>query len=243
MKCTNCHQEATGPFCSNCGAPLEGAACSTCDAALVPGARFCNRCGAPVRPRPSAVPWLIAGAALVALIIVLAWPAVRATGGPRFDPLAQAPTTTAPGSPPPLTGTPAEQADRLFNRVMEERANDNTEQAEFFLPMAIAAHRQAAPLDADRLYHLSLLEASAGDFAASRTSADQILATEPNHLLALGAAAEAAAAAGDSPAAREYYQRFLDAFETESQQDRPEYADHARILPEYRRAAEQALRP
>lgn len=247
MKCNNCHQEATGSFCSNCGAPLEGASCSVCEAALVPGARFCTRCGAPVRSRPSIIPWLITGAALVALIVVLAWPAVRRAGGPRFDPQpqtsAQPPIASSPGSPPPLTGTPREQADRLFNRVMSERAEGNIEQAEFFLPMAIRAYRRAEPLDADGRFHLSLLEASAGEFAASRASAEQILATTPDHLLALGAAAEAAAGEGDSAAAREYYQRFVEAYDAENREPRPEYDDHARLLPEYRRAAERALRP
>lgn len=243
MKCINCHQEATGSFCSNCGAPVDGASCSVCEAPLSSGARFCTRCGAPVRNRPSIIPWLITGAALVALIVVLTWPAVRGTGGPRFNPQApaQAPIASAPGSPPPLTGTPREQADRLFNRVMTERADGNLEQAEFFLPMAISAYRQAEPLDADGRFHLSLLEASAGELAASRASAEQILATTPDHLLALGAAAEAAAGEGDSAAAREYYQQFLDAYDAGSQESRPEYDDHARLLPEYQRAAERAL--
>jgi hypothetical protein len=46
------------------------------------------------------------------------------------------------------------------------------------------------------------------------------------------------AAAGDTAAARDYYRRFLAAYETESQKVYPEYIDHARVLPEYRSAAE-----
>src|SRR5690606_11417068 len=80
-------------------------------------------------------------------------------------------------------------------------AGDSAE-VSFFLPMALAAYRQAGPLDADGLYHLSVLEIAAGDPAAARATAERILETEPDHLLGLAAAARAARDAGENAAAR-----------------------------------------
>jgi hypothetical protein len=124
---------------------------------------------------------------------------------------------------------------------MEERSAGNNERASFFLPMAIAAYRQAGPLDADGLYHLSLLEAAAGQHAESRATAERILATAPNHLLGLGAAAEAAAESGDSAAAAAFYRRFLQAYDDEIARSLPEYRDHARGIPAYLDAAQRLV--
>jgi hypothetical protein len=241
MKCGSCGKESDGAYCAHCGAPLSGARCDVCEAPLEPAARFCTRCGAPVRDRPSALPWLLTGAALAALIVVLILPSLR--GAPElspFAPMAAAPAagTPAAGTPPPLTGTPREQADRLFNRIMEENSAGNQERATFFLPMAISAYQQAGELDDDGLYHLSLLQTMAGQAADARATAELILTRSPQHLLGLAAAAQAAVEAGDSAAARTYSRRFLDSFESEQTRALPEYRDHARILPEYRREAE-----
>lgn len=241
MKCGSCGKESEGAYCAHCGAPLAGARCDVCEAPLETAARFCTRCGAAVRERPSALPWLLAGAALAALILVLILPSLRRGFEPSpFAPMAAAPAPSTPGAgtPPPLTGTPREQADRLFNRIMEESSAGNQERATFFLPMAISAYEQAGELDDDALYHLSLLQAMAGQPADARATAEMILTRSPQHLLGLAAAAQAAEDAGDTAAAREYSRRFLESFETEQSRTLPEYRDHGRILPEYRREAE-----
>ncbi|HEX6560154.1 MAG TPA: hypothetical protein VF021_11845, partial [Longimicrobiales bacterium] len=138
----------------------------------------------------------------------------------------------------PLTGSPREQADRLFNRIMTERENGDTTRAKFFLPMGIQAYEMAGDLDPDGLYHLSLLHAFGGDYKAARTTAERILATQPNHLLGLSAAASAARGAGDNAAARKYAQHFLSVFDAESKSDKEEYRDHARMLPELKTEAQ-----
>lgn len=247
MECPVCAVSSDGEFCANCGAPLAGAACDVCDAPLVAGARYCTQCGAPVRDRPSPLPWIVAAASLVAVIVVLLLPTLR-DGRPSQAPMFSGGDAgfstmppTSPGTPPPLTGTPREQADRLFNRVMEERAGGNDERATFFLPMAITAYEQAAPLDDDGLYHLSLLQAAAGRNGQARATAENILGRNPNHLLALGAAAEAAEDNGDTTAAREYARRFLDSYDLEKDKPLPEYQDHARILPDYMQTARRIL--
>ena len=253
MKCPNCGSQSDGAFCSNCGAPLKGAKCRDCQAALAAGARFCNNCGAAVAGRAagadnSKLAWAVAGVALVLLIGVVAMPnLLKKDSQPEADgrvPLSQfeesggAATAEQSAGPGPLTGTPREQADRLFNRIMSEREGGDTAQAKFFLPMALQAYQNAEPLDADGHYHLSLLQSFGGDAKAARTTAEKILATQPNHLLALAAAADAARAAGDNAAARGFYQRFLSAYDTESKAQKQEYLDHGNMLPELKKIAE-----
>src|SRR5687768_324177 len=122
MKCPNCGSDSSGAFCAECGTPLKGARCKHCKAALQPGANYCTGCGTatndavPVRTNPA---WYVAGAALVVLIGVLLWPVVSGSGGnpPADDgrlPMSQIATEDEPqgDAPPPLTGTPREQADR-----------------------------------------------------------------------------------------------------------------------------------
>lgn len=248
MHCSECGADVTGAYCPSCGAPAGGPRCRHCDADLPVNARFCTQCGRSTRAVASALPWLVAGTAVVALVVVLVAPLLRGPepeGTPVRGTLpsaAVAPAGPPTGTnPPPLTGTPREQADRLFNRVMQARASGSAEEATFFLPMAIAAYQQAGELDADGLFHLSLLQTAAGQASAGRASAERILATSPTHLLGLAAAAQAASAAGDPSAAAAYWRRYLDAYDAEAGRDLPEYTDHRASLAEYRIEAEAAL--
>lgn len=249
MKCPNCGAQSDGAFCSQCGAPLKGASCRGCQAPLIAGARFCTNCGTAINESGDGgkLPWIVAGAAVLALIAALAWPARRggndapvADGRRPIEQMAPAlPGEEPSGNPPPLTGTPREQADRLFNRIMSEREGGDTARAKFFLPMALQAYENAEPLDADGYYHLSLLHSVGGDYRMAQTTAEKILATAPNHLLGLGAAASAARSIGDDATARKYYQRFLSAFDAESKQTLKEYQDHANMLPQLKQQAEE----
>lgn len=239
MKCPACGAAASGRFCSACGAPLKEGACASCGTRLDPGARFCSECGTPVagvRKRASAAPWIAGILAFAILAVVLV---VRATEpDPNVAPAAPA----GGGIPGPMGGTMRDNADRLFNRVMAERETGNTQQAEFFTPMAIQAYEASGDLDADGLYHLALLHLVAGQHDTARATAERILATSPGHLLALATAAEASALAGDSGRAAEYYRTFVENYESERVKPLQEYLDHARILPEYKAAAETFLR-
>ena len=238
MKCPSCGKESDGRYCPSCGAPLGSGHCASCNAKLQPGARFCTQCGVSVRTgrthaRATQLPWIIAGAAIVVAILAVLLPSIRGTSS------ATTAGGTAPfagggsGSPPPLTGTPREQADRLFNRIMQERSQGNDQQARFFVPMAVQAYQASEPLDADGRYHLSLIHTVGGDFAAARQAAEQILSASPNHLLGLAALAEAAAATGDTVAASAAWRRFLEHLAEEKAKNLPEYLDHARILEQY----------
>lgn len=240
MKCPNCQTESEGRFCASCGTPLGTAKCPSCGAKASAAARFCARCGHSLRGRaPSTTwPWIIATAAILVAIGALVLPfARRGSSGPVAAPLA-----TGAGSPlDPLGGTPREQADRLFNRIMQERSQGNEEQAKFFVPMAIQAYDMASPLDADGLYHVSLIHSVGGDYGAGRAVAERILQASPTHLLGLAALAEAALGEGDSAAARGAWSRYLENLDAEKAKALTEYLDHAPILGNYEQDAKRLL--
>lgn len=252
MKCPSCGKESQGKFCPSCGAALQGAGCPQCGAKLAPGARFCTQCGA--KTGAAAAPkagggrnenlgWYVAAGVLVLLIAVVA-------AGLLFDRDGgtQASGTVAPvapmggdGAPTPLTGTPREQADRLFNRIMGAREGGDTAQAMFFMPMGLQAYRGLPDLDDDGRFHLSMLETMNREYDAALGTTKQILDRNPNHLLALASAAEAAAGKGDQAAARQYWERFLAAYEAERGKALQEYLDHSKLLPEYEATARKVL--
>lgn len=248
MRCPNCNTESNGRFCPNCGTTLRGAGCPACGAPLAAGARFCTQCGKAVQGAGgsgSTVPlsWVVAGAAVIIAVVAIVVPRLGGGGGGAIG---AAPMSTAPfagsaadAAVDPLSGTPREQADRLFNRIMTEKSNGNTDQAVFFTPMALQAYQMAEPLDIDGLYHVSLIKAVAGDFMGAEETARQILDAVPTHLLGLAALAEAALGAGDTATAKDAYNKFLDNYDTERVKTLQEYQDHAPILETYEQDARQ----
>lgn len=153
-------------------------------------------------------------------------------------PFARAPTAERP-APPPLTGSLRDQADRLFERIMQARARGDTAEARFFLPMALQAYEGAAPLDADGLFHVGLLQLEGGEAAAATATASRIRDLDADHLFAFALAGEAALAVGDQAGARRAFADYLARFENEVARARPEYEMHRPALDEYRAQAEQ----
>jgi tetratricopeptide (TPR) repeat protein len=246
--CPTCKTESKGAFCPSCGTSLGGARCRGCSAPLASGARFCTACGqaaagghaaagapAALPGAGSQLPWYIAGGAAVALVVMVGFYAVRSPAPvPAPMSFSQDAASFASQGQGPLTGTPREQADRLFNRIMQAVSAGDTEQAAFFLPMGLMAYRALEALDLDGLYHLAVLETAAGEYTEALATTGRMLSTSPNHLLALAVAADASRETGDAAAARRYYEQFLQVYEAEARRPLPEYQDHAQMLPEYR---------
>jgi hypothetical protein len=254
-QCPACGAAASGRFCDQCGAAIA-AACRECGNPLPRGAKFCNMCGAAAAavpgtaaPRPSALPWIVAGAALLGLIAVLLVPGLRGRSEPQ--PAAQPPfTAAAPGGAAPSAGpggnpaavdlsqmTPREAADRLFNRVMTAASSGDTAQAQRFLPMAVMAYQRVDSLDVDGRYHLAALQLVAHDYSAARAQADSILAANPTHLFGLFSAAAAEDGKGNAAGAKELYLRFIRAYDAEVAKKLPEYEEHSQGLPAMRAQA------
>jgi tetratricopeptide (TPR) repeat protein len=188
--------------------------------------------------------WWVAGAALVGLLLIVAYPVLQGDDGPA------APTGVAPSSSMPGAGassvdlssmTPREAADRLYDRVMRADAAGDTAQIFSFLPMAIAAYDRAQPLDPDGFYHLAVLKQTAADFEGALAAAQGGLAESPDHLLNLIAAARAQHALGDLEGARQRYSRLLEVWDEQQASGLEDYAAHAGQLPEFRSEAESFL--
>jgi hypothetical protein len=198
------------------------------------------------RRRAPRLPWLVAGATLAALLAMLLVP--RWTGRADAPPPPVAAGSSAADVPAgdaravDLSAmSPREAADRLFNRVMQNVSAGDSAEARRFLPMAMAAYGRVEPLDTDGRYHLAVLHLVDRDAPSARAQADTILAEHPRHLFGLFTAAQAEGAMGNRDGARALYRRFLDAYETERQQELPEYQDHAQALPPMREEAQRVL--
>src|SRR5207247_3303022 len=119
--------------------------CHACGAPLAATARFCHKCGAQVGGAPSSgwragLPWSVAGAALGALLTVVALRLGAGSGEQGADDAAEA---TAPRSqlPPPDISqmSPEVRATRLYHRVMLLHPQGKADDAEFVLPLALQA--------------------------------------------------------------------------------------------------------
>jgi hypothetical protein len=253
MKCPNCGAEnQKGKFCAECGAGLD-TECPSCGKAVTPGARYCTSCGEPIGAngetagtgaRGSRAAWVIAAAAVVVVLLVLFLPddteRVRA---PVTGPPASAAPGGAAGGGAGMGGLSTDMrtnADRLFNRIMMAAEQGNQAEVDQFMPMAVQAYGMVDDLDDDGIYHLAILQRTAGEFDQARETADRILDRSPGHILALGVAADAAQASGDTEAAHALWERLLEAYPEEAGKPLPEYMDHQTMLGEYRRMAREA---
>lgn len=182
----------------------------------------------------------LAALSLVAVIgaYVLGTRRVLPATPPAGVALSTASGSATPGSPPRLTGTMREQADRLFERIMQARSRGDDEEVRFFLPMGLAAYEGVPDLDVDGLFHLGLLQIEADRTADAVATAARIGTRDGGHLFGSALAADAALAAGDSAAAIDAFARYLGRFDDEIARGVPEYDMHRPALDEYR---EQAL--
>ncbi|MEM7416576.1 MAG: zinc-ribbon domain-containing protein [Gemmatimonadota bacterium] len=267
IPCPSCGAVASGNFCGECGAALGGRFCNECGSELTPGSKFCSECGAAVGAGAAApaaaaatrdtgerraaaaeavggqnLPWWIAGAAMFVMIFMIGLNMVQ-PGGPPAPTAGTAPAVTPTGGTPPDLSqiTPTQAADQLFNRVMGSVEAGDDAAAQQFMPMAIAAHQRAEPLDLDRRFHLSWLNRLAGNFEAALADAVEILDQDPNHLLGLASAAEASIELGEFDAAADYYRHMVEIYDAEAQRPLPEYSSHARIVTVLKRDAERFL--
>ena len=254
--CPSCAAPAAGRFCNQCGVAID-ATCRECQNPLPAGARFCNQCGVSAAAQPAAaaapgrtavLPWAVAGLAIVALAGVALIPRgapVAAVPAASAAPVAQpaAPGPMDPSSVDLASMTPRERADRLFNRVMEGMSGGDTTRLAFFADMAIDAYGMVPERNADLHYHLGELYRAKGDMDAARAQADTILAADPRHLFGLFGVAQTERARENTQLAREFYQRFLDAYPEQVARNLPEYQEHQQGLPAMRAEAQQVVAP
>ena len=218
--------------------------CAACGSALTPAAKFCHRCGTAVGAIPprveqrgfsAALPWAVAGIALLALIALVA--------GQRFNArpaTAELPSAALPegagmggggggpsGAAPDISAlSPRERADRLYDRIMRLDSQGKRDSVQFFAPMAISAYQMLPEPDLDARYDMVRIAEVGGDAALARAQADTILRQNPTHLLGLILAARSARLTGNAEAAREAEARLLAAAADEQRKALPEYKRH-----------------
>ena len=228
--------------------------CHACGAQLSSSARFCHKCGAAVATAGATgwragFPWALAGAALGALVAVVAMRGVGGGGGSR-NRGAEQPEAAAPGpgvAPDISQMSPEERATRLFNRVMTLAEAGKQDSVQFFMPMALASYSQLPGLDADAHYHIGLLHLAGGDVTAALAQADTIQRAVPNHLFIYVLRAHAYQAQGNAAQEQRAYADFLRHEQAELALKRPEYDDHRQALTNFHseglRQAQNARRP
>jgi hypothetical protein len=214
--------------------------CHACGAALTSTARFCHKCGAQVGGGQASgwragLPWGVAGAALGALLTVVALRLGGSTGSGMRDAggveAEDGPPPASRISPPDISQmSPEERATRLYNRVMMLHTQGKPDSAEFFLPMALQAYAMLPALDVDARYHIGVLDLTGGNPAAALAQADTIRRAVPTHLFAFMLRARALELERDSAGARRAYRDFLTHEAAERTRQRPEYSEHAENL-------------
>jgi hypothetical protein len=136
--------------------------------------------------------------------------------------------------------SPAERAERLYDRIMSSAERGKVDSVRFFLPMAMQAYAAIGELSPDQHYDVGRLAEVAGDGAIVAAHADSILAQQPNHLLGLLLASRAAGLRNDRAGAQRYLERLARAEPAEMKKALPEYELHRNdietAMAEYRRA-------
>ncbi len=263
--CPACGVPTTGAFCSACGAAAGPRACKACGAALSPRARFCHRCGQAAglgaaaglpgaRGRSERAAWIVAGVAVVLLLAAIVAKVVSGRTGADVPDMANAGnaglTAAAPfaGDPGGVLPTgrapdisklsPAERFLRLNNRIMDAANRADSSTVVNFTPMALAAYTQLDTVTNDERYHVAILHAQVGQIAEAQALADTMLQVHPGYLLAYVVRGVIAGFQEDSTALRAAHVAFLKHYAAEIAARRPEYADHAGILGDFKKQAE-----
>lgn len=252
---------ATAAFCNQCGAQAPGGGGAPTPRASGGGqggrgvkgggasrrgqgakpAQEVTRAAVVAESVAGAGPWWVAGVALFVVILVVGWSMVSPEGP------SVAPGMGGGSADPNAAGTmdisqmsPREAADRLFDRIMRTVSAGDTAGALGFAPMAVQAFEVAEPLDLDGLFHLALVQQLSNPEGALAT-AKRMLDSEPDHILGLGVAGEAAAALGDEAAARDYFSHLLRVYDVQFARTLPEYEGHRNILGQLRGTAQAWL--
>ncbi len=176
----------------------------------------------------------MAGIALVALVALVAGQRFGRSGSDSSGGAPSPSTAAAPfagasgnGQAPDISSlSPAEAAVRLYNRVMGAHERGRADSVQIFAPMAITAYQMLGTLDLDQRYDLGRIAAVAGDEPLARAQADTILSQNPNHLLGLILAGNAARIRKDAAAERTYHDKLVAAAAAEQAKKLPEYVTH-----------------
>lgn len=188
----------------------------------------------------SRTPWLVAGVVIILLLAFIIANLMPGKEQPRRADMANvgnAPPgggvpqgqVEGPGgvTPPDISAlTPEQRFVRLSDRVLTAAASGDSSTATTFAPMALAAYGLLPETNPGLRYRAAMINARTGNYPGALALADSILATAPNHLLALLIRGEVAALQRDASRAAAARAAFNAAYARETaRQDRPEYQE------------------
>jgi hypothetical protein len=248
--CSNCGQPLTtgSKFCHHCGTPAGAAAAAAAAGAGPVGAGAGGGGGGGGATLANTLPWAVAAIAFLTLFAMLASKGFNAKRGSSVDaPMNALPNPTVDAGPMAAGGgagaaagarapdisnlSPTEIADRLFDRVMRLNDEGKADSVAFFAPMAVQAYQmvaseQGSPLNADQRFDVGRIAEVAGALQIAKAEADTILQQQPNHLLGLLLAGQAAKLSGNTAALKEYKATFEKVKASELAKNLPEYTRH-----------------
>jgi hypothetical protein len=201
--------------------------------------------GAPVAGVPGGrpiLPLVIAGVALVALVLAIVLKSQGTAAPAEGAGSAQAPFAGGAGgdgTPPDLsTMSPRDQFDRLYNRVMMASEQGDTATVAQFSPMAMIAYQNLTDVNADARYHMAMLKLHTGDIAGAQALADSILKAQSGHLFGFVLNAGIARFEKNDAKVKKNYAAYLKALDAETKAARPEYQEHKTMLDSFTKTAQ-----
>ncbi len=219
-------------FCHKCGTPvaLPGTA------PVAAAARASDPTPPPTGSAPAtsggdALPWTVAAIAFLALIAIFAGQRFARSGSNPGGEASGAAATGAALSPmgpaPDISQmTPQEQASRLYDLIMRAYEGGHMDTVQMFAPMAVGAYENLGQMTLDERYDLGRVAEVSGAYPLAAAQADTILRQNPNHLLGLILAAQAAHSQNQPTAENKYLDRLVKAAPAEEAKKRPEYEQH-----------------
>ena len=120
------------------------------------------------------------------------------------------------------------------------RAAESGDQATVaqFTPMTVMAYQQLDTIDADARFHMAMLLLHTGQVPGAQAEADSILKFSPGHLFGYMIRGAVARWDKDASALARAQREFLARYDTEMKAKRPEYAEHARAVSDFRASAQ-----
>jgi len=187
---------------------------------------------APAKSGGDALPWAVAAIAFLALIAMFAGQRFARSGsnggaGAGGTVAADAGGLSPMGPAPDISNmSPEEQASKLYDRMMGAFEAGHMDTVQMFAPMATAAYQMLDSLTLDERYDLGRLGEISGAYNLAAAEADTILQKNPNHLLGLILAAQAAHSLNETANEKKYLARLVKAAPAEQAKKRPEYQLH-----------------
>lgn len=214
---------------------------SPASAARTPGNLSRPTSAPPSRPvtapsqRSSNLPLAIVAIAFLAVVAIVAaqsFVSASGAGNAGSGPGAQMGSATGQlatpsGRAPDISQmSPQERASRLYDRIMSAFAAGHMDTVRLFAPMATGAYEMLDSLTLDDRYDLGRIGEITGALPLAAAQADTILRVDPNHLLGLILAAQAAHSRNDLSAERGYLNRLKKVAPTEQTRNLPGYQMH-----------------